>query len=119
MDTLVPSIDGDYRRGIGALTRIIRMALRYRVRFPLAIACVIGAGIFQLLIPRFLGEAVDHATVLLGRASVEVAREALLGAALLVLGTAVMRGVFTLAHNYLAESIGQSFSYDLRLAFFE
>jgi len=36
-----------------------------------------------------------------------------------VLGIAVMRGVFTLAHNYLAESIGQSFGYELRLAFFE
>jgi ATP-binding cassette, subfamily B, multidrug efflux pump len=120
MDTLVPSINGDYRRGIGALSRIVRMALRYRVRFPLAIAAVIGAGVFQLLIPRFLGQAVDHATGLLARgASVEAAREALLGAALLVLGTAVMRGVFTLTHNYLAESIGQNFSYDLRLAFFE
>jgi ATP-binding cassette subfamily B multidrug efflux pump len=123
-DTLVPSLEGDYRRGVGALWRVIRMAMRYRVRFPLAIASVITAGVFQLLIPRFLGQAVDHAAALLGaRAGMagagEAAQTALLGAALLVLGTAVLRGLFTLMHNYLAESIGQSFSYELRLAFFE
>jgi ATP-binding cassette subfamily B multidrug efflux pump len=120
-DTLIPSIDGDYRRGVGALWRVIRMAMRYRVRFPLAIASVIAAGIFQLLIPRFLGQAIDHATSMLrgGAGSPEVMQSALLSAALLVFGTAVVRGLFTLCHNYLAESIGQSFSYELRLAFFE
>lgn len=95
------------------------MAGRYRMRFPLAIAAVITAGVLQLLIPRFLGRAVDHATGLLAGAPQAAAREALMEAALLVLGTAVLRGLFTLGHNYLAESIGQSFSYHLRLAFFD
>ena len=121
METLVPSLDGDYRRGAGALVRVLRMALRYRVRFPLAIAAVIGAGVFQLLIPRFLGQAVDHATGSLNGAQLsnEAAQGALVSAALLVLATAIARGLFTLVHNYLAESIGTRFSYDLRLAFFE
>jgi ATP-binding cassette subfamily B protein len=121
MDTLVPSIDGDYRKGAGALLRVLRMALRYRVRFPLAIAAVIAAGVSQLLIPRFVGQAVDHATGMLAGnlASIEAAQRALAGAALLVLATAVLRGLFTLAHNYLAESIGNGFAYELRLAFFE
>jgi ATP-binding cassette subfamily B protein len=121
MDKLVPSIDGDYRKGANALWRVIRMAMRHRLRFPLAIAAVIGAGVFQLLIPRYLGQAVDHATGLLrgAYASNEAAQAALVHAALLVLGVAVVRGLFTLSHNYLAESIGQSFSYELRLAFFE
>src|SRR4029079_4563077 len=46
-------------------------------------------------------------------------QSALCASALLVLGIAVMRGLFTLAHNYLAESIGQNFGYELRLAVFE
>jgi ATP-binding cassette subfamily B protein len=122
-DTLVPSLDGDYARGVNALWRVLRMALGYRVRFPAAVLAVIGAAVFQLLIPRFLGRAVDHATGLLagahGAGATEVARAALMTSALLVLGTAVMRGLFTLTHNYLAESIGQSFGYELRLAFFQ
>ena len=122
-DTLVPSLNGDYRRGAGALWRVLRMALRYRARFPAAVAAVVCSGVFQLLIPRFLGSAVDHAAGLLAAAqesaAVEAARSALAASALLVLGAAVLRGLFTLGHNYLAESIGQSFAYELRLAFFE
>ena len=36
-DTLVPSINGDYQRGVSALWCVLRMALRYRVRFPAAV----------------------------------------------------------------------------------
>ncbi|MBI4205363.1 MAG: hypothetical protein HY527_10090, partial [Betaproteobacteria bacterium] len=124
-DTLVPSLDGDYQRGVSALWRVLRMALAYRVRFPAAVLAVIAAGVFQLLIPRYLGEAIDQALGLLsgaqaaGGVTAAQAQAALMTSALLVLGIAVMRGLFTLAHNYLAESIGQSFGYELRLAFFE
>jgi ATP-binding cassette subfamily B protein len=121
MDTLVASIDGDYSAGAQALIRVLRMALRYKVRFPLAVLTVIAAGLFQLLIPRYLGQAVDHATGMLTStgASLDAAREALVWAALLVVAVAILRGAFTLAHSYLAESIGQSLGYQLRLAFFE
>jgi ATP-binding cassette subfamily B protein len=107
-DTLVPSLDGDYQRGVNALWRVLRMALRYRVRFPAAVLAVIAAGVFQLLIPRYLGNAIDQALGLLsgaqaaGGATATQAQAALVTSALLVLGIAVMRGVFTLAHNYLA-----------------
>ena len=112
-DTLVPSLDGDYQRGVNALWRVLRMALRYRVRFPAAVLAVIAAGVFQLLIPLYLGEAIDHALGSLsgaqatGGATAAQAQAALVTSALLVLGIAVLRGVFTLAHNYLAESIGR------------
>lgn len=124
-DTLVPSINGDYRRGVNALWRVLRMALGYRVRFPAAVLSVVAAGIFQLLIPRYLGGAIDHATSLLAlagshdEAALTAAKDALLTSALIVLGVAMLRGAFTLTHNYLAESIGQSFALELRLAFFE
>ena len=124
-DTLVPSLNGDYRRGVNALWRVLRMALSYRVRFPAAVLAVIGAAIFQLMIPRFLGKAIDQAGSMLAMAgggdaaAIAMAKSALISSALLVLGTAVMRGLFTLSHNYLAESIGQSFGLQLRLSFFE
>ena len=124
-DTLVPSLNGDYRLGVNALWRVLRMALSYRVRFPVAVLAVIGAAIFQLMIPRFLGKAIDQAGSMLAMAgggdaaAIAMAKSALISSALLVLGTAIMRGLFTLSHNYLAESIGQSFGLQLRLSFFE
>jgi ATP-binding cassette subfamily B multidrug efflux pump len=54
-----------------------------------------------------------------GGATAAQAKAALVTSALLVLGIAVTRRIFTLAHNYLAESSGQSFCFELRLAFFE
>jgi len=121
MDYKVPSLDGDYGRGARALRRIIRMALDYPVRFPVAIISVIVAGFLQLYIPIFLGDAVDNATGLLGGSNVSEgeSQDALKWAALLLVSTAVGRGVFTMLHNYLGESIGQTIGYRLRLAYFE
>ncbi|MGY9106917.1 MAG: hypothetical protein ACKVG0_10400, partial [Alphaproteobacteria bacterium] len=42
-----------------ALKRVIRMALRYRVRFAIGAISTIVAANFQVLIPQFLGAAVD------------------------------------------------------------
>ncbi|MDA1099138.1 MAG: ABC transporter ATP-binding protein [Proteobacteria bacterium] len=112
----------DHRIGNDAavLWRIVRLALRYRGRVALAVGATIAAAIFQLMIPRFLGTAVDHALGLLGSGSItpEAARGALFEAALLLLGASVLRGGFTLLHNYGGEAIGHLIAYDLRLAFY-
>ena len=117
--TLVGSMEGRYSEGARALIRIVRMACRYPVRFPLAIGTVVAAGVFQLLIPRYLGRAVDNATGMLTQAATVEAQDALWSAAFLVIAVTVLRGLFTLAHNYFGETIGQSLGYELRLAFFE
>ena len=117
--TLVGSMGGRYSEGALALLRILRMASRYWIRFPLAIVAVIAAGVFQLLIPRYLGQAVDHATGLIAQGSSAAAQSALWTAAFTVIAIAVLRGLFTLLHSYLGESIGQSLGYELRLSFFE
>ncbi|MCD6073570.1 MAG: multidrug transporter, partial [Rhodospirillales bacterium] len=117
--TLVGSMEGRYSEGAMALLRILRMACGYWVRFPLAIVSVIAAGVFQLLIPRYLGQAVDHATGLLANGSNAEVQAALWNAALLVVAVAVLRGIFTWGHNHFGEAIGQSLGYELRLAFFE
>jgi len=115
-----------------ALKRVIRMALRYRVRFAIGAISTIVAANFQVLIPQFLGAAVDQAHGLLkvtgasigssiaaAGATPEQAKAALASAALVLLGAGIMRGLFTMAHTYQGEAIGQSIGYELRLAYFE
>ncbi|NKB54902.1 MAG: ATP-binding cassette domain-containing protein [Alphaproteobacteria bacterium] len=103
------------------LLRIIRLALRYRVRVALAVAATVAAAFFQLMIPPLLGAAVDNALGLLRDGSVGAtdARAALIQAALLLLGASILRGAFTLIHNYNGEAIGHLLAYDLRLAFYD
>ena len=106
--------------GLGVLLRILRLAMRYPGRVAVALVSTVAAANFQLLIPRYLGEAVDRAHTLLSQATaVEAARGALLEAALLLLGVAVLRGVFTMIHNYVGESVGHHVAYDLRMAFYD
>jgi len=115
----------DDGRGLGddamVLWRIVRLALRHRVRIGLAVAATIIAALFQLMIPQLLGEAVDGALGLLegGAADRDAARSGLMQAALLLLGASVLRGLFTLVHNYCGETMGHMIAYDLRLSFYD
>ncbi len=104
----------------GVLLRIIRLAMRHRVRVAFAVGATIAAAFFQLMIPPLLGASVDNALGLLrgGQVAAEAARAALLQAALLLLGASILRGIFTLLHNYNGEAIGHLLAYDLRLAFY-
>jgi len=102
------------------LWRITRMAFRHRARMTIAIAATVCAASFQLLIPQYLGQAVDEARGLLtraagGMADATAAQEALLATALLLLGAAVARGLFTMLQNYQGEAVGQLIGYQLRL----
>ena len=116
--------DGEHRLGEDAtvLWRIFGLVLRYRARFAIAVAATVAAAGFQLVIPRFLGTAVDGALGLLGggagAAAHAAAREALFEVAMLLLAASVLRGAFTLPHNYGGEAIGHLIAYDLRLAFY-
>lgn len=108
-------------RKMNAVVRILRMAFRYHVRMAVGIVCSVVAAVFQLLIPRYLGEAVDHAQGLLTATAVshQEAEAALWTAALMLLLAGIFRGVFTMIHNYQGEAIGQSVGYQLRLSYFE
>jgi ATP-binding cassette subfamily B protein len=108
-------------RGVNAIARILRMVLRYRARFTIGLICTVIAANFQLLIPQYLGSAVDHAQGLLASsaANPESAKAALATTALLLLGAGIARGLFTMIHNYQGEAIGQSIGYELRLSYFE
>ncbi len=103
------------------LLRIVRLALRYRVRITLAVSATLAAAAFQLMVPRLLGDAVDGALGLLGGGSMDraAAEDALMNAALLLLGVSILRGGFTLVHNYSGETIGHMLAHDLRLKFYD
>jgi ATP-binding cassette subfamily B multidrug efflux pump len=107
---------------MGVLMRITRLALRYHWLLFLAVATTVAAALFQLMVPQFVGQAVDHAQGLLAGSaagSEGEARNALMTTAFMLLGASVLRGLFTMVHNYLGESIGQHMGYDLRLLYYE
>ena len=108
-------------RGMNTVARILRMAARYRLRLGIGVVCTVIAANFQLLIPQYLGDAVDNAQSLLATAAASpVEAKAALGwAGVMLLGAGMLRGLFTMIHNYQGEAIGQSIGYELRLAYFE
>ena len=100
--------------------RIVKIVLRYRGGVAVALLATLVASGFQLAIPGLVGDAVDGAVGLLddGAATPEAARAALWQAALLLLGAWILRGIFTLAHNYSGEAIGHRLAHELRLTFY-
>ena len=108
-------------QNVNAIKRIIRMALRYRLRFTIGAVCTVIAANFQIMIPQYLGTAVDQAHNLMAAtgANPEDTKAALATAALFLLGAGILRGIFTMTHTYQGEAIGQSIGYELRLAYFE
>jgi ATP-binding cassette subfamily B multidrug efflux pump len=112
---------GRPKPNLGVLLRITRLALRYHWLMFFAVATTIIAALFQLMVPQFVGQAVDHTQGLLasGAGGEDEARSALMTAALMLLGASVLRGLFTMVHNYLGEAIGQKLGYELRLLYYE
>jgi len=103
----------DPHAGLGAITRITRMAFRYPVRAGLALAATVVAVVMQLSIPVILGRAVDQTQAV---AAAKAAPETLYPLAALLFGASVARGLFTLVQNYTAESVGHSLARDIRNA---
>lgn len=122
------AVDAEYSIDVSKLDtsvlwRITAMAFRNRLRMAVAIVATLCAGGFQLLVPQYLGRAVDQARGLLTDAAAgDVARaaaeDALLTTALLLLGVAVARGCFTMLQNYQGEAVGQLIGYQLRLDYY-
>ena len=117
-------LDSDAGRGLGGdaaiLMRILRMSMRHRMQVAFAVVATLAAAGFQLMVPQYLGAAVDGALGMLagGAVAPEAARAALWNSAALLLGVSMLRGAFTLVHNYLGESIGHHIAYDLRRGFY-
>ncbi|MDE0447905.1 MAG: ABC transporter ATP-binding protein [Spirochaetaceae bacterium] len=111
----------DTRTGAGVLARITRMALRFRVRLAIGILGTVAAALSQLLIPRFMGQAVDGIHDLLQAATAwnPASRNGLVMLALGLLGASVGRGLFMALYMQQGEALGQRLAYSLRLAYYE
>ena len=111
----------DTRTGAGVLARVTHMALRYRVRLLIGILGTVAAALSQLLIPRFMGRAVDgiHDLLLAATQWNPATRHGLLMLALGLLGASVGRGLFMALYMQQGEALGQRIAYSLRLAYYE
>ena len=105
---------------LSILIRIIRIVMHYPVRVTIALVATLTASLFQLFIPRYVGQAVDNAQGLLGvnTAAANEIEVALWFAALMILGLSIMRGLFALIQNYFGESLDHCISTELRKTFY-
>ena len=105
----------------GLLVRIAKMGFAHSIRMFIALSATIAACVFQLFIPRYVGDAVDYAQGLLLDTNNVAAdpRAALWSAAYMIVLFSVLRGLFTMLQNYHGEAIGHCIGYELRLAFYK
>lgn len=108
----------NWRDGLAVIWRVTRLNFATPMRASIALVSTLVASIFQLLIPSLLGRAIDQTQVLV-QGGDAAARAGLELTALMILGAAVLRGLFTTAQNYLSESVGHHTGYRLRLAYYE
>jgi ATP-binding cassette subfamily B protein len=95
------------------------MTLRYKWQCTFAVISTVIACIFQLAIPRLLGNAVDQAQgILSSPADAGAAEAGLWTIGLTLLVASILRGVFTLFQNYFGESVGHHIGYELRLMYY-
>jgi ATP-binding cassette subfamily B multidrug efflux pump len=115
-----PLANPEISRSLSVLGRITRMTFAHPWQCSLAVISTVIACIFQLAIPRLLGNAVDSAQGILTSATSPGAAEAqLLTIGLTLLAASILRGVFTLFQNYFGESVGHWVGYELRLAYYK
>ena len=105
----------------GLLVRIAKMGFAHSIRMFIALSATIAACVFQLFIPRYVGDAVDYAQgLLLDTNNVAVDPQAALwSAAYMIVLFSILRGLFTMLQNYHGEAIGHCIGYELRLAFYK
>ena len=105
----------------GLLVRIAKMGFAHPTRMLIALSATIAACVFQLFIPRYVGDAVDYAQGLLLDTNNVAAdpQAALWSAAYMIVLFSVLRGLFTMLQNYHGEAIGHCIGYELRLAFYK
>ena len=103
---------------LATLSRITKMAFRYRARMTLAIVATVLAAFAQLAIPALIGDAVDQAQSLLAGTDTQAARDALVITALWLLGASIARGALTMTQNYQGEAVGHLLAHEVRMAYY-
>lgn len=114
--------DADSETGsFSVLMRIIRMALDYPGLLAIGLVFIIGASVFQLFIPLLIGNGVDTVEKAFTSPDLDTSdlQRTLLFTALFLLGSAVLRGLFTFGHMYISENVAQRLGYRLRMLYYE
>ena len=103
------------------LMRIVRMALDYPGLLAIGLVFIIGASLFQLFIPLLIGNGVDTVEKAFTSPDPDTnaLQRTLLITALFLLGSAVLRGLFTFGHMYISENVAQRLGYRLRMMYYE
>ena len=103
------------------LMRIVRMAFDYPWLLAIGLVFIIGASVFQLFIPLLIGDGVDTVEEVFTSpdADTNELRRTLLMTAVFLLGSAILRGLFTFGHMYISENIAQRLGYRLRMLYYE
>ncbi len=103
------------------LMRIVRMALDYPGLLAIGLVFIIGASLFQLFIPLLIGNGVDtvEKAFTSPNPDTNALQRTLLITALFLLGSAVLRGLFTFGHMYISENVAQRLGYRLRMLYYE
>ena len=91
--------------------RLLGYALRYRAKFLRGLACVVVTTAVSLLAPRVLGLAIDDLTK-----GVTAAKLTLYGS--LLLGIAIVGGVFRFLMRRILTGVSRDIEYDMRNDFF-
>ena len=107
--------------GFHVLMRIIRMALEYRWLIAIGFVFIVGASIFQLFIPLLIGNGVETVEQIFTSENpdTDALRWTLVTIAGMLLGSALLRGVFTYGHMYISENLAQRLGYRLRMLYYE
>lgn len=117
-----PKEDADSTGGsFHVLMRIVRMAFDYPWLLALGLVFIVGASIFQLFIPLLIGDGVDTVEEVFTSpdADTDALRRTLLMTAAFLLGSAILRGLFTFGHMYISENVAQRLGYRLRMLYYE
>ena len=99
------------------LLRILRLALRHKWYLLGVYACMVGATISQLTLPRFFGQSVDTVSESLETGS--SSQSAILFLVLVIFGLSAARGILSFGQTYLTQSLRQATVYDLRNRFYD
>ena len=97
--------------------RIIAIAVRYKYRLIAAYLCTAGAIVAYVALPKLFGQAIDKIVqpLMEGR---EVEIGAILAPVAIIMLLGVVRGALSYGQTFLAESLSQYVSYDIRNSFY-
>jgi len=109
-----------WKAGVRTIWRVTALSWQTPWMVVISLGATMIATSLQLMVPIFLGRAVDQTQAILNSdQGSEAATQALGITALLVLAALVTRGIFTVFQNYFSESVGHHVGYNLRMAYYE